>query len=195
MAGFVHRIVIGGKVVAFCRKCRGVGEVPAANVVHVPVVVVVNAWPARYFDLVTPDIAGEVFVGIVHAGIDDGDDDVLLTRREPVAQGLPSDLLQAVLLGQAGVVRRVVMEKEVDGLGIDDVRVLGICGGGFRRTYVGVQFEAVNLLESARPFGQNRTPRKHGFGGAGTKSCMQACQVSGSGFGRHCFELDENLSG
>ena len=109
VAGLVHGIVVGRKVVTLRRKRRGVGEVPAAYIVHVPVVVVVNARPAGCFDRVDPDIFRQVFVGIVHAGIDDGDNDALFGRRKAVQQDLPSDLFQAVLIAQAGIVGHIVV--------------------------------------------------------------------------------------
>jgi len=59
---FVHRIAIL------------VVEIVAVNIIHITIAVVVNA-VAGDFARVSPDVIGQVGVGIIHAGVNDGDND------------------------------------------------------------------------------------------------------------------------
>ena len=136
--------------VAVLREVVAGHEVPAARVVHVAVAVVVDARRAVDFGGVARELAGEVDVVGVDAGVDDGDGHAgalaLLPGGERVdvgadVAGLAGVGLPGVLETPEGrpveVVRLAQQVYRLVGLGVDDVAVGAQrgerCGGGLTR--------------------------------------------------------------
>ena len=113
----VHRIAI---------KIR---EVVAVEVVHEAVVVIVDA-VARDFAGVDPDVVGQVGMGVIHAGVDDGDDHIAaagveipgggrINVRVGRAAGLPG-VVHSPEFAEAGIVGRGDGFDAIIRLGIND---------------------------------------------------------------------------
>ena len=115
------------------RQVVAVDEVPAMHVVDVAVVVVVDA-VARDLARVGPDVAGEVGVGQLHPGVDDGDHHARVPGgRVPGGLGVDVDvalLVEPPQLREPRVVRCEIGRDHAVGLGIDDARHLLEPGDG-----------------------------------------------------------------
>ena len=114
--------------------CVTVGEVPAVDVVHIAVAVVVDT-VAGNFAGIHPDVVGEVGMGVVNTRVDDSDDDAARARRDfpcfrcvDVCVWLPTKLscvVQAPELRKVRVVgvRRLVLKHKI----WLDIRHTGLC--------------------------------------------------------------------
>ncbi len=107
-----------------------VGRVDAVEVVDVAVAVVVDPGRASPLQRVVPHVGGEVLVGVVDAGVENGHDDRGRSRGEIPGRG-GGDLGQAPERAPQGVVRDRVRPQDVVGFRIDDAWVLLECGHQF----------------------------------------------------------------
>ena len=69
MPGLIHRIAIAIQIIPMCCESRGMGKVPADEIIDISVVVVVDALRARDFSFIGPDLVNDVGVKVVQTGI------------------------------------------------------------------------------------------------------------------------------
>ena len=91
VTGLIGRIVVRVQVVSFSGQVRCVREIPAPDVIHVSVSVVIYAGLTCCLGQVYPDVGGQVFVGGIHAGVQDRNDNVFLFGAQVFPEIQPTD--------------------------------------------------------------------------------------------------------